>query len=133
VPSALNSVAYDPNSVVHHLEAWMPEKIAAYKLRGFVQDAEGELIESVPGRIRVRVGGRGTPYASRGSTWFGLGRKSGLIEVDLHLQRPDPTKDNQLRITVVMRPLNGSGDADWRSRCTQVFIDLRAYLMGQNG
>src|SRR5207249_1779184 len=28
--------ASDPSSVVHQLEAWIPEKIAAYKLRGFV-------------------------------------------------------------------------------------------------
>ena len=48
----------DPLTIVHHLEAWMPERVAAYKLRGFVQDVGGELIESVPGRIRVRLGGK---------------------------------------------------------------------------
>ncbi len=132
MPSVLNGAAYDPNSVVHHLEAWMPEKIAAYKLRGFVQDAEGELVESVPGRIRVRVGGRGTPYG-RGSSWFGLSRRADLIEMDLYLQRPDPSRDSQLRITVVLRPLGGTGDPEWRARCTQIFCDLRGYLMGQNG
>src|SRR5262249_46490896 len=51
--------ASDPNSVVHQLEAWMPEKIAAYKLRGFVSDVGGEVVESVPGLIRVRLGGPG--------------------------------------------------------------------------
>ena len=32
----------DPHSIVHEFDAWMPEKIAAYKLRGFVHDAGGE-------------------------------------------------------------------------------------------
>ena len=134
LPALLGANTFDPHSIVHHLEAWMPEKIATYKLRGFVQDAGGEVIESVPGRIRVRVGIRGTAYApTRGSSWFGLGRKSGLIEMELHLQRPDPSRDSFLRITVVMKPRSGTADADWRTRCTQVFCDLRAYLMGSNG
>jgi eukaryotic-like serine/threonine-protein kinase len=126
--------AYDPNSVVHYLEAWMPEKIAAYKLRGFVQDVGGEIVESIPGRIRVRVGGKGTPYASkRGSSWFSLGRRNTLIDTELQLQRPDPNRENYLRITVVMKPASGAADGDWRARCTQVFCDLRGYLMGSNG
>ena len=74
LPALLGANTFDPHSIVHHLEAWMPEKIATYKLRGFVQDAGGEVIESVPGRIRVRVGIRGTAYApTRGSSsvWSG--------------------------------------------------------------
>src|SRR5438105_873188 len=51
-------VAYDPNAVTYRMEAWMPDTIASYKLRGFVHDHEGEVIESVPGRIRVRLGGK---------------------------------------------------------------------------
>src|SRR5438876_3004524 len=56
--------AFDPNAIVHHLEAWMPEKIAACKLRGFVQDVGGEVLESLPGVIRVRMGGRGSVYTA---------------------------------------------------------------------
>jgi serine/threonine protein kinase len=134
--AAAESPAYDPNAVIHYLEAWMPETIAAYKLRGFVQDAGGEVVESVPGRIRVRLGGHGTTYAAtKGSlSWLGIGRRGGQIEMELQLQRADPARDNQLRITVLLRPLNGTAaDLDWRARCVRVFCDLRGYLMGQTG
>src|SRR5262249_17732950 len=76
-------------AIVHHLEAWMPEKIAAYKLRGFIQDARGEVVESVPGRIKVRLGGKRSAYLAptRGLSWLGLGRKAGQIDMELRLQR----------------------------------------------
>jgi serine/threonine-protein kinase len=124
----------DPLIVVHHLEAWMPERVAAYKLRGFVQDVGGELVESVPGRIRVRLGGKTCVYTASASSfsWFGLARRANQIDLELHLLRPDPARDN-LQITVMLRP-GGRGtvnDEDWRARCTQIFCDLRAYLMGQ--
>jgi eukaryotic-like serine/threonine-protein kinase len=134
VATAAPGVAYDPNTLVHQLEAWMPEKIAAYKLRGFVQDVGGEILECVPGRIRVRVGGRGSVYAPSSSlSWLGIGRRSGPIDVEMQLQRADANRESQLRITVMLRPQNGSVlEGDWRDRCTQVFCDLRAYLMGQS-
>jgi serine/threonine-protein kinase len=124
----------EPETVVHHLEAWMPEKIATCKLRGFVQDAGGDVLESVPGRIRVRLGARGSAYAPRGrGSWLSLSRRSGLIEVELNLERTDPVRDSLLHIDVVMRPVDSrpSDDEEWRDRCTQIFCDLRGYLMGQ--
>jgi hypothetical protein len=40
-----------------------------------------------------------------------------------------------LHITVVLTVLgiNAAADPDWTARCDQVFIDLRAYLMGATG
>jgi serine/threonine-protein kinase len=126
----------DPLAVVHHLEAWMPEKIATYKLRGFIHDVGGELLESVPGRITVRLGGKGCVYVapSRGLSWLGLGRRPA-IDVELRLQRGDAGRDNQLRITVVFRSGTAdlNTDAAWRTLCTRIYCDLRGYLMGQNG
>jgi serine/threonine-protein kinase len=123
--------AFDPNAVVHHVEAWMPETSATYKLRGFVHDVGGDVVESVPGRIRVRLGGRGSAYAVRG--WLGLGRKGGQIDMELQLHRPEAARDNQLRITVLLRPVNGGrADPDWRARAAQIYCDLRGYLMGQS-
>jgi serine/threonine-protein kinase len=126
----------DPLAVVYHVEAWMPEAIATYKLRGFLNEAGGELVESVPGRINVRLGGKDCRYAlpARGLSWLGLGRRPA-IEVELRLQRPDATRENHLRVTVVFRSagLDLNTDATWRSVCTQVFCDLRAFLMAQNG
>ena len=62
-------------------------------------------------------------------------RKSSLIEMELQLHRPDPGRDSRLHITVVMRPVaaNGNNDLEWRDRCTQIYCDLRGYLMGQSG
>ncbi len=133
VAKAAAAVATDPFTIVHQFEAWMPEKIASYKLRGFVHDAGGEVVESVPGRIRVRLGGKGSVYATSGlGSWFGIGRKSKQIDLELQLQKADPTRDSLLQITVVLRPTEASSASpDWRDRCAQIFCDLRGYLMGQ--
>jgi serine/threonine-protein kinase len=133
VTGSVAAIPPDPDTIVHRIEAWMPETIAAYKLRGFVNDAGGEVLESVPGRIRVRLGGKGSVYAARGS-WFGLGRRASLIDLELQLHRADTAREGLLNITVLLRPTEKAGSTnDWRERCTQVFCDLRAYLMGHNG
>jgi eukaryotic-like serine/threonine-protein kinase len=138
-PAPTNAIAeYDPGVVVHHLQAWMPEQIAVYKLRGFVNEADGEVVESIPGLIRVRLGGRGSPYGTRGNgplAWLGLGRRHTLIDVELRLERSSaPGQQSLLLITVLMRSPDGPAaatDPGWRARCSQVFCDLRAYLMAQ--
>jgi serine/threonine-protein kinase len=123
------------DDAVYHLDAWLPERIAAYKLRGFVQDAGGEVLESVPGRIRVRLGARGQAYAPRGgNSWLSLGRRAGQIDVELHLERADPARDSLLHVTVVMRPTDRrADDEEWRDRSAMIYCDLRGYLMGQGG
>ncbi len=131
------AAAADPLAMVHQIEAWMPERIAAVKLHGFIQDSGGEVVESVPGRIRVRLGGKGSAYATRGRglAWLIPGRGSGLIDLELLLERPREGRENQLNVTVVLRPESGDpgGDLTWRAVCGQIFCDLRAYLMGQSG
>jgi serine/threonine-protein kinase len=127
-------IASDTHTVVHHLEAWMPEKIAATKLRGFVHDVGGEVMQSVPGKIKVRLGQRGGPYAPpiRNSlSWLGIGRLPRLIELELQLNRADAVRDSLLHITIVLRPTHpAEAERDWRKRCTRIFCDLRGYLMG---
>jgi serine/threonine-protein kinase len=115
-----------------HMEAWMPERIAIMKLRGFVHDAGGEVVESVPGLVKVRFGSR----KNSGSTlaWFGLRRASSIIDLELHLQTPDPNQPNRLAVHVLFRPSHPSllADREWRQRCTQIFVELRSYLMGRS-
>jgi serine/threonine protein kinase len=128
----------DPLAVVHQIDAWMPERIAAYKLHGFIQDTGGEVQESVPGRIRVRLGGRGSAYLPPrrgGLSWLGLGRGSGLFDLELHLQRPVGGRENQISVTVILRAPSAEVSADlaWREMCNRIICDLRAYLMGQSG
>jgi serine/threonine-protein kinase len=127
----------DPNALVYHLEAWMPEAIAVHKLCGFMHDVGGDVIQNGPGRIRVHLGGNGSPYRFQGGglAWLGLGRKSGEIELDLRMQQPDLDRTNRLFITVVMRSVNGHSSFDplWRAVANQIYCDLRAYLMGNSG
>jgi serine/threonine-protein kinase len=138
--SAATSTAVQPipareqAALPFHMEAWMPERIAIMKLRGFVHDAGGEVVESVPGLIKVRLGGRKTPTSAGPLSWLGLRRSLGPIDVELHLHHLDPTKENQLTVHVLFRPSHPSllTDKGWRQRCTQVFIELRAYLMGRS-
>ncbi len=121
-------------SLPFHMEAWMPEKIAIMKLRGFVHDAGGEVVESVPGLIKVRLGGRKSP-ASATFSWLGLGRRSSnLLDVELHLHHAHPEQENRLTVHVLFRPSHSSllTDTAWRQKCSQVFVELRAYLMGRS-
>ncbi len=128
----------DPHAVVHELDAWMPEMMMAYKLCGFFQDVGGQVIENAPGRIRVRLGGPGsvyTPPPGQGAlSWLGL-RRSGLIEMDLYLDKLESKHDNRMHVTVALRRARGGSaeDAEWQACCNQIFCDLRGYLMGHTG
>ncbi|MGF1578569.1 MAG: serine/threonine protein kinase [Gemmataceae bacterium] len=128
----------DPNAVVKFVEAWMPEAIAAYKLRGFVDEVGGHIIENVPGTIRVRMGGKGATYSeTKGAfAWLGLGKKKGgMIDMELRLDRKDPDKQSNLSITVIMKSTDPKATATpaWRDRCNRIFCDLRAHLMASGG
>ncbi len=137
LPNGQENTAGDPLAVVHTLEAWMPERIAEYKLRGFIQDVGGDVVESVPGRIRVRFGGRGSAYTAprQSLSWLGIGRRANTIDMELRMEHADPNRGSLLRITVVFRSPGTDLNASlaWRSLCTQIFCDLRGYLMGQTG
>ena len=116
-----------------HMEAWMPERIAIMKLRGFVHDAGGEVIESVPGLIRVRFGGRNSPTGGPLS-WLGLRRTSNIVDVELHMHHANPAQPNQLTVHALFHPSHPTllADRAWRHRCTQIFVELRSYLMGRS-
>jgi serine/threonine protein kinase len=125
----------DPRTIVHYLEAWMPEIIATNKLRGFVNDVGAEVVESVPGKIRVRVGSKGSVYFVPGTgplSWLGLGNRDALIDMELLLER-NANQPSLLHITVKMRSATSRQvpSEAFRERCSQVFCDLRAYLMGK--
>jgi len=127
-------IEFDPNAIVHELEAWMPEAIAAHKLRGFVHDFGGEVLESVPGRLRVALGKGSGRSGHRALTWLGLGRRNGEIELNLTLRRLE-TDHNLLHILVEMRSPAGHSPSDphWRARCDQLYCELRGYMLGRTG
>ncbi len=118
--------ARDDRVLPYQMDAWMPESIALMKLRGFVHDSGGEVIESVPGLVRVRLAR--TP----GSGWLFGRRSSGPLDVELHLHCPDDRQRNRLSLRVLFRPSHPSllADDHWRGRCEKAYVELKAYLMG---
>jgi eukaryotic-like serine/threonine-protein kinase len=128
----------DPTTMTFQMEAWMPESIAVMKLRGYAHDMGGEVVDSVPGKIRLTIGGAGGNKVVRqplmSLSWFGFGRRSATapIALELNLHQIDPLKTNRLFLQVVFRPnsIGQLNDPVWRERCTGLFIELRAYLMG---
>ncbi len=134
-PSPLGKRAPDdPNAVSFQVEAWMPEAIAVHKLRGFVHDAKGVVLESLPGLIRVRLGGPGSRhrYKGRRKSWLDLGRKSGLVDLNLYMEQTGQDA-SQLTITVHMTSRDSvpATDEDFQIHCSEIFVDLRGYLMAQ--
>ena len=127
------TVVFDPQSVVHQMEAWMPDSIASYKLQGFVNDFCGEVVESVPGMIRVQLTGTGHANGSNGAlSWLRFRKKAEFVEMELRLDRNNPQHPSLLHITVIMRALDKKTSLTqaWRDRCNQLFCELRGYLAG---
>ncbi len=127
------TITYDPQNVVHQMEAWMPDTIASFKLKGFVNDLHGEVVESVPGLIRVQLGGGGPSSGSSGPfSWLGFRKKVDFVEMELRLERNNPQQLNLLHVTVIMRAVDRKTalTAAWRERCNVLFCELRSYLAG---
>jgi serine/threonine-protein kinase len=130
----LDQLVIDSQAVIYHLEAYMPHAIAEHKLRGFVQDAGGELLESIPGLIRVRLGDEETKYELKKGLFSWFDRRTGLIEMYLRIRPADQDRLNTVLLTVFLRSLDGNSpdDPDWQARCSRVAQDLRGYLMAQD-
>lgn len=134
-----NDLGITPQHVVDCLEAWMPEPVAVVKLRGFIQDVGGEILESEPGLIRFRLR---LPSASRPTppSWWerlGLVRRAPTLLpcalLELILEKVPNRPATCLRLTVQMRPENApelARTADWQKWCQDVCRELRAYLIG---
>ncbi|MBY0524916.1 MAG: serine/threonine protein kinase [Gemmataceae bacterium] len=121
-----------PDAVVEHLEAYMPEAIALYKLRGFAEELGGEMVDSKPGLIKVRLK---APKGSGGMfSWLGLGKPTGAIDMELHMKNKDPNQKNLLHVTVMLRPTRGGklpNDPAWHAHCKKIHSTLKAYLMSK--
>jgi serine/threonine protein kinase len=129
-----DQLVIDSQAIIYHLEAYMPHAIAEHKLRGFVQDAGGELLESIPGLIRVRLGDEETKYELKKGLFSWFDRRTGLIEMYLRVRAADQDRLNTVVLTVLLRSLDGlpPDDPDWRARCSRIAQDLRGYLMAQD-
>ncbi len=126
-------------TVQHSVEAVMPEAMAMIKLKGFIHDLGGEVIESIPGMIRVRLANPQAEKKKRGLFgWLDRGGgKSGLLEtaatpvLELRMERHDPNLPNNLTITLLICPGRGLLTSEWHAGCQKIGMDLKAYLMGR--
>lgn len=136
-PSAVG----DPFLLSDRFEAMLPERLAAAKLRGFVDDIGATVVASEPGLIRVRHDmppGWKEPVETQGSRLFGWiaafrapavqkGREP--IQIDLQMEKLDP---NRVAVIVSFRPLKWyvpESLRQWKDRCEAVYSVLRKYLM----
>jgi eukaryotic-like serine/threonine-protein kinase len=139
---AVAEASNDPNAVVYHLEAWMPEQVAAVKLRGFLDSAGGEVVESIPGLIRVRLGWRTSAprqAPARGRwPWSGFRKQTEPVseieqaQMDVSLERPAPNEPSRLLLTVQLWPAESiplQAMEEWRTWCDRLHRNLKAYLM----
>lgn len=124
--------AAERHAIVQRVTATMPESMAMLKLKGFISDLGGEIVESIPGLIRVRLGQSARESAGLFG-WFG-GKKAetagAVINMELQMETPDPSKPSQLAITLKLMSPQGVFNADGRTKCERIGRDFQAYLMG---
>lgn len=131
-------VSYDETDRLDRMEAWMPESIAIMKLRAFSESVGGELADSEPGRIRIRLPDPRTPPAPpTKSGFFSVFRRSALpateyLNLDLHMEKKDQGNRSMVEISVILErnPNDNQTQAEMRIGFGQrICRELRAYLM----
>jgi serine/threonine protein kinase len=138
---ATTKARINPRELVDALEAWMPESIAVVKLRGFVGDLGGEVVDSEPGLIRVLMPAPGPPAAPAKPAgllgWFGLAKKPvanpNRAVMELHMETK-PGARSHLVISVTLRPEKPDQHVDpkeWKAWTDRIVRELRAYLIGR--
>jgi serine/threonine protein kinase len=128
---------FDPTHVLDRLEAWMPEQIAVMKLRGFIGSVGGEVTDSQPGLLRMRLlDPRCKPAEAAGYSWFGRARPAladpQYLQLDLYMEKKQVDARGFVEIVVVLERglLESRADAQMREGFGQRLCkELRAYLM----
>jgi eukaryotic-like serine/threonine-protein kinase len=122
-------------------DAMLPPRLASAKLKGFVDDYGGVVVESDPGVIRMRFGlPAGYKEPSERSGLFKLmnvirsmAPEPGEEPIEVALQMKKHTDDaNRVRVVVSFHPMSEFLPSDpklWQGRCEQVNSALRMYLM----
>lgn len=132
-----------PGAVVYPMEAWMPESIAVIKLQGFISGVGGEMLENVPGLLRVRLPRppKQLPAAPAKGGLFGiLGqskkpelRSPGSVHMKLYMEKKDPNQPNLLSLVLVLSSFEGNlnNDPECRAFCEKTCRDICAFLMAR--
>ena len=139
IAASNRKVTYDESDRLDRMEAWMPESIAIMKLRAFSESVGGELADSEPGRIRIRLPDPRTPAAppTTRSGFFSVFRRSALpateyLNLDLYMVKKDQGTRSMVEMSVVLdrNPTDSRAQAEMRAGFGQrICRELRAYLM----
>jgi hypothetical protein len=135
----------DPNAGDYEVQVRMSPSMAMLKLRAFVQDLGGKIVESAAPQagvthVRLRAGGKSAPpWAIPGSeSWSGTGTTakappSGLdLDMELRVQQPDPKQPSNLTISVTLRAARNAWAVSRREikeQYEKIIRDLKAYLL----
>ncbi len=142
-PAAGAELPEDRFVLFDQFEAMLPEKLAAIKLRGFIEDVGGVAVASEPGLIRVRVdlpaGYKDSSSSSSAiMSWISAVRRPSVsrgrepIEIDLRMEKIDA---NRVSVIVSFRPLKEYLPTDpkvWGERCEGFYTVLRRYVMASS-
>ncbi len=133
--------AAERHAIRQSFDVDMPEAMAMLKVKGFIHDLGGAIVETVPGLIRVRLADPKAAEAKKPGLFGWMDRSksapplmaNSATELELSMERKDPDRSSRLTIALVMRPANRSGliTPEWRTRCNKIGRDLGAYLMGR--
>jgi hypothetical protein len=126
--------------VYDQFEAMLTPRMAAAKLRGFVEDVGGTVVESEPGVITMRLAvpegyGEGPKTRSALFNWLSTVRKPHVargeepIEVLMQMQKLPPDRVGVLVSFQPLRDFPPASIRQWKERCEQVKSILRMYLM----
>jgi serine/threonine-protein kinase len=125
-------------AVIDRFQAWMPEAVAAMKLRGFVSGVGGEVLESVPGVIRVRLADTVQTVESPGGlrSWFRSAPPPlpppTFQTIELRLRKLPSAGQSLVDIAVIRlarRHESSRQRSAGHTRCEEICKELRAYLM----
>jgi hypothetical protein len=121
--------------------------MAMLKLRAFVQDLGGKIVDGAPEpgvtHVRLRSGGKSAPAWTIPGSWSGTGTgkgsstdakaaPSGLdLDMELRVRQPDPKQPNNLTIGVTLRAARNAwamSRREVKEQYEKVVRDLKAYL-----
>lgn len=120
--------ARNNKAFVQHIKASMVESMAMLKVKGFIHDLGGQIVETTPGMIKVEL----QTGSSEGGGLLGwlTGKKasSSTLQLELRMETPDPARPGDLDITMLLRNGNGSLSTETRAKCERIGRELQAYL-----
>jgi eukaryotic-like serine/threonine-protein kinase len=122
-------------------QANLSPKLAAIKVKAFIEEVNGMVLDSQPGIIKMNVGlPAGWSGKSTRSGVLGLlnairnnGVKRGHEPIEIHLEMVN-IKSDQVQVCISFHPMRDFMPNDlptWQDRCDHIYNILRMFLMAQ--